>query len=82
MGTVKLYPNPNPEILAEAASQLRGSERGRRVLGMLDPFLRGPASGLDANNRNALLTLMFGFYGNYPGTTLEAIELEDLPTAD
>jgi hypothetical protein len=79
---MKLYTNPGREQLAEAAEQLKSSERGRRTLTMLEPFLRGPASALDAKNRNALLTLMFGFYGSYPGTTLEVIEQDDLSATD
>jgi hypothetical protein len=79
---MKLYTNPGPQQLAEAAEQLKQSERGRRVLVTLKAFLRGYASALDSKNRNALLTLIFGFYGSYPGTTLEVIELEDLPQGD
>ncbi len=58
--------------ITEAAKQLARSERGMNILIMLDEKFSNLQS-LDAQNQNAVLTLIRGIY-EYPAHTREEIQ--------
>lgn len=66
--------NPDEETINAAIDQLLRSERGRHALSTFLPWFGECAAGLDAQNQQAILTLLATAWGPRPMTTLEMIE--------
>lgn len=60
----------------EAAKHLTTTDRGRKALIMLRDWFIAGGLGLDAKNKESILTLIEAAWGPYPGTTLDAIRDE------
>lgn len=58
--------------LEAAIEQLCGSEKGRKALATLYPFVDASLS-LDATNKRACQVLLLGAWGAYPGTALDLL---------
>lgn len=65
--------------LAAAARRLASSERGSQALHDLDQLLSNGGCSLDADNQQAIFTLLQGVWGSYTGTALDAIR-DQLPS--
>jgi hypothetical protein len=59
------------EDLLVAARRLCESRRGRNTLTHLLDWLDGEALGLDGENVRAVMTLLAGAFGRFPGSTRE-----------
>jgi hypothetical protein len=68
----------NPEIntlaIQAAVQHLKKSDKGRAAIRDLHTFLRNAGCALDTYNQRAVLTLLHGAFGAYPGTVLEKLE--------
>lgn len=59
--------------LFEAATHLSKTTRGRNALRALLAWLDDDGLGLDFTNKEAVLTLLAGAFGSYPGTARDAM---------
>ena len=66
-------PNVSTEDLEQAVDQLGRSDKGQRAMRDLLVFLENGGISLDADNQLHVLHLLSGAWGNYAGTTLEAL---------
>lgn len=60
--------------IRNATETLSRSQRGRAALTTLRTWFATEGLGLDAHNQDAVLTLLLGAWGRYPGTVREEIE--------
>ena len=63
---------PSPKALFTAAEHLTQTDKGRQALKGLEVFFDN-ATGLDASNALACLTLLDGFFGAWTGSAIEAV---------
>lgn len=66
-------PNVSVENLERAVVQLGRSEKGKQAMRDLLAFLENGGISLDADNQLHVACLLAGAWGNYSGTTLEAL---------
>lgn len=62
----------SPKSLYTAADYLTQTDKGRQALKGLEAFF-DQATGLDASNALACLTLLDGFFGEWTGSAIEAV---------
>lgn len=75
-------PNVSIEDLERAVVQLGHSDKGQQAMRNLLAFLENGGTSLDANNQLHILCLLSGAWGNYAGTTLEALRCMVKPEDD
>lgn len=66
-------PDLSVDDLEKAVEQLNRSDKGRTAMRDLLAFLENGGISLDGNNQHHVLCLLSGAWGNYAGTTLEAL---------
>ena len=66
-------PNVSVEDLKRAVSNLDRSDKGRQAMRDLLAFLENGGISLDGDNQLHVACLLAGAWGNYSGTTLEAL---------
>ena len=66
-------PNVSIEDLERAVTNLNRSDKGQQSMRDLLAFLENGGISLDGNNQLHVLSLLSGAWGNYAGTTLEAL---------
>ncbi len=65
-----------------AVKQLRRSERGQNALKAVQEMIDGPMSGLDAQNKTAVLNLLEAAFSGYVFTVRMAIEEDAAPPTE
>lgn len=60
--------------IRNAIETLGRSQRGRAALTTLRRWFAAEGLGLDANNQDAVLTLLLGAWSRFPGTVRDEIE--------
>jgi hypothetical protein len=60
-----------PQRLTNAVRQLSRSDKGRDALRAMLNWMNDTGLSLDQENQLAVITLLWGAWGSYPGTTRE-----------
>ena len=74
--------NVSADDVERAVVQLGRSEKGQRVMSDLLALLENGGISLDEENQLRVLCLLSGAWGNYAGTTLEALRAVVKPQDD
>ncbi len=62
-----------PQDLVDAANRMARSTKGRNALNRLLDWLDDDGLSLDGENKAAVMTLLLGAFGSYPGTARDAM---------